>query len=138
MLGRVGKPRKKEAKGADAADEEASESGFRSHQLRAYKKEIDGLIFPQPRQIPLILPEGEEMGFCERPLRAHTAQGERVALARSEQAPVGTTVEFEVRMLRADLHLFVEEWLDYGRLRGFGQWRNSGMGRFTWREVPKA
>ena len=27
------------------------------------------------------------------------------------------------------------EWLDYGRVRGIGQWRNSGKGRFTWEEI---
>lgn len=26
----------------------------------------------------------------------------------------------------------VREWLDYGVLRGIGQWRNSGKGRFTY------
>ena len=26
----------------------------------------------------------------------------------------------------------VREWLDYGQLRGIGQWRNSGKGRFTY------
>ena len=26
----------------------------------------------------------------------------------------------------------VREWLDYGILRGIGQWRNSGKGRFTY------
>jgi hypothetical protein len=26
----------------------------------------------------------------------------------------------------------VREWLDYGKLRGLGQWRNSGKGRFSW------
>ena len=29
----------------------------------------------------------------------------------------------------------VREWLDYGKLRGLGQWRNSGKGRFEWKEV---
>ena len=24
------------------------------------------------------------------------------------------------------------EWLDYGQLRGLGQWRNSGKGRFRY------
>lgn len=28
----------------------------------------------------------------------------------------------------------VREELDYGRLRGIGQWRNSGKGRFEWEE----
>ena len=25
----------------------------------------------------------------------------------------------------------IHEWLDYGKLHGTGQWRNSGKGRFT-------
>ena len=29
----------------------------------------------------------------------------------------------------------VREWLDYGKLHGFGQWRNSGKGRFEWEEM---
>ena len=28
----------------------------------------------------------------------------------------------------------LREWLDYGRRRGIGQWRNSGKGSFEWRE----
>ena len=30
---------------------------------------------------------------------------------------------------------YVREWLDYGRLNGIGQWRNSGKGRFVWEEL---
>jgi hypothetical protein len=37
-------------------------------------------------------------------------------------------------LLDSDMKL-VREWLDYGRLRGIGQWRNSGRGRFTWEEI---
>ena len=68
-------------------------------------------------------------------LRAATAQGERVALASSETLPAGTTCEFEVQMMRDELEPLVEEWLAYGELRGFGQWRNSGKGRFTCERV---
>jgi hypothetical protein len=75
------------------------------------------------------------VGRCERPLRAQTAQGERVALASSETVPAGCTLEFTVIALREDLLDYVEEWLDYGGLRGFGQWRNSGKGCFTWELV---
>lgn len=53
--------------------------GTKSSKIKAYKKEIDGLIFVQERQIPV---------------------------------PA------------------VKEWLSYGKLRGLGQWRNSGKGRF--------
>lgn len=104
--------------------------GTKSAKLRAYKKEIDGLVFVTPRKVPLILPEGGEIGECQRPLRASTAQGERVALAHSETVPEGTTQEFEVTVLRDELEDYVREWLDYGILHGTGQWRNSGKGRF--------
>ena len=106
--------------------------GTRSKALKAYKKEIDGLVFVTPRRALLVLPEGGVMDFNTRPLRAQTAQGERVSLARSEQAPIGTTVEFEVSCLRDGLLPLVEEWLDYGKLRGLGQWRNASYGRFTY------
>lgn len=104
-----------------------------SSKLTAYKKVIDGLIFVQPRQIPVDF-DGE-MSICERPLRAQTLQGERVALASSEQIPAGAVLEFDVICLNDEHVKAVREWLDYGFLRGLGQWRNSGMGRFTWEEV---
>ena len=103
-----------------------------SSALKAYKKVIDGLIFVAPRRIPLALPDGQGLTWCERPLRAQTAQGERIALARSEQAPAGTRLEVTLDLLDPRLLGCVQEWLDYGRLRGLGQWRNSGMGRFSY------
>ena len=114
MLARVGK--------AGKANE--------SSKLKAYKKVIDGLIFPQPRQIVLHSPG--EMGVCQRPLRAQTPQGERVALAMSEELPAGTWCDMEILVLQEDLIPAIFEWLDYGALRGIGQWRNSGCGRFTY------
>ena len=104
--------------------------GFKSKKLTAFKKVIDGLIFVYPREIPLILPRGGHIGSCQRPLRAQTAQGERVALANSETVPAGTIQEFEVRMLQDSLEPLIIEWLTYGELHGTGQWRNSGKGRF--------
>ena len=98
--------------------------------IKAYKKEIDGLIFPQPRMIPIVF-DGE-IGICERPLRGQTAQGERVALASSESIPAGATMTFEIKMLYPNHEKAIREMLDYGTLRGFGQWRNSGKGRFTY------
>lgn len=100
-----------------------------SGKLSAYKKIIDGLIFPQPRMIPIHV--NGEIGDCQRPLRAQTAQGERVSLANSEEIPAGSTCEFEILLMDESLENAVLEWLDYGVLRGIGQWRNSGKGRFT-------
>ena len=104
--------------------------GTKSKNLKAFKKEIDGLVFVEPRKIPLIIPDGETVGNRQRPLRASTAQGERVALANSETVPAGTTQEFDVVLLKEDLEPLIAEWLDYGKYHGTGQWRNSGAGRF--------
>ena len=108
-------------------------SKTKSSGIKAYKKEIDGLIFVQERQIPFIYVG--DMGNCQRPLRAQTAQGERISLANSETIPAGARLEFTVECLVDSDMDAVREWFDYGRLRGLGQWRNSGKGRFTWEEI---
>ena len=105
--------------------------GTKSAKLRAFKKEIDGLVFVEPRKVPLVLPDGAAVGECQRPLRASTAQGERVALAHSETVPAGTVQEFDVVLLKEDLEPLVREWLEYGAYHGTGQWRNAGKGRFA-------
>lgn len=107
--------------------------GTRSEKIKAFKKEIDKLIFPEPRCIPILF--SGDITECQRPLRAQTMQGERVSLAISEQIPAGATVEFSIVMLSDDHEEAVREWLDYGRFSGIGQWRNSGKGRFTWEEI---
>ena len=101
--------------------------------ITAYKKVVDGLIFVKERRIPFTL--SGPMGDCQRPLRAETLQGPRVALAHSESVPEGSTLEFTILILDESLEPVVRECLDYGVLRGLGQWRNSGKGRFTWAEV---
>ena len=103
----------------------------KSKALTNYKKKIDGLIFVQPRKIPFVLPEGGEIGNCQRPLRADTPKGPRVALSNSETVPEGSTQEFDVMILKDDLEDTVREWFEYGELHGTGQWRNSGKGRFV-------
>lgn len=101
-----------------------------SAKLSAYKKIIDGLIFVQPRKISIRF-EGS-MGECQRPLRAQTMQGERVSLAKSEEIPAGATMEFDILYFDESHLPAIEEWLAYGALRGIGQWRNSGKGRFLY------
>lgn len=107
--------------------------GTEASKLKAYKKILDGLLFVGPRKIPLQL--SGPLGVCQRPLRAQTMQGERVALATSETAPAGTWILVELTMLDDGLEKFVLEALDYGALLGIGQWRNSGKGRFTWEKA---
>lgn len=106
--------------------------GSRSSEIKAYKRVIDTAIFPGPRKIRI--QGAAEIGTCQRPLRAQTMQGERVALAYSEEIPAGAFIELEVRML-SDMRELVREWLNYGELSGIGQWHNSGKGRFTWEEL---
>jgi len=105
--------------------------GTFSHGIRAYRKIIDGLVFVEPRRIPIVL-DDREIGFLERPLRAQTAQGERIALARSETVPIGASISFKLTILGAIKEAHLREWFDYGALRGLGQWRNAGYGRFTY------
>lgn len=105
-----------------------------SSKLTAYKKIIDGMIFVSPRKIPFDM-KGMNIGNCQRPLRAQTAMGERVALANSETVPAGTSIEFTIMCLSDEHEKAVIEWLDYGKYRGIGQWRNSGKGAFTYEVV---
>lgn len=108
-------------------------TGTYSSKIKAFKKEIDGLIFIKEREC-VIEPSGD-ITLCQRPLRANTPQGERVSLACSETIPVGSTTEFTVIcMVDSDEHL-IREWFDYGKYHGTGQWRNSGKGKFTWEEI---
>lgn len=103
-----------------------------SSALTAFKKEIDGLIFVFPRKIKINIPKGGRIGDLQRPLRASTAQGERITLARSETIPAGSWIDIEIDCLKDSLKDAVREWLEYGTLRGIGQWRNASYGRFKW------
>lgn len=104
-----------------------------SSKLRAYKKEINSRIFVTPKYIPL---EGIDNVYdFQRPLRAQTPMGERIALANSETVSAGVVIRFTVMALTTEDLDLVREWLDYGDLQGLGQWRNAGYGRFTWKEV---
>ena len=106
-------------------------SGTKSSKVVAYRKVIDGLVFASPREIRIHLPEGALMGVLERPLRARTAQGERVTLARSDTCPMGSRIGFTLTVLGGVSEALLREWLEYGELRGLGQWRNAGYGTFT-------
>ncbi len=104
--------------------------GTKSSKVKAYKQYIDNGIFVEPRQIVLDM-HGGLIDSCQRPLRASTPQGERVALANSETVPEGTTLEFAVICFVDEEAALIKEWLGYGRYKGLGQWRNSGKGKFT-------
>ena len=109
----------------------SAEIAKKSCKLKAFKKVIDGCIFPFPRQIPIDM-HGGQIGNLQRPLRAQTAQGERIALADSETVPEGSTIDLTIRCLDDAYDDVVIEWLNYGKYKGIGQWRNASFGRFTY------
>lgn len=108
-------------------------TGSLSSKIKAYKKEIDGLVFVNERKIPF--QNYGKIGECQRPLRGQTAQGERIALAHSETVQADSYIDLTIICLKDDMMKAVKEWLDYGKFRGLGQWRNSGKGRFEWQEI---
>lgn len=116
-------------------------SGSKSSKVKAYKKKIDLGIFvfpdaddPSSRAIKIHMTKAG-VGECQRPLRAETMQGPRVAIADSDSIEKGSWIEFDVVMLDDGDWPLVSEWLDYGKFNGLGQWRNSGKGAFVWREI---
>ena len=116
-------------------------SGSKSSKVKAYKKKIDLGIFgfpdaddPSSRAIKIHMTKAG-VGECQRPLRAETMQGPRVAIADSDSIEKGSWIEFDVVMLDDGDWPLVSEWLDYGKFNGLGQWRNSGKGAFVWHEI---
>ena len=97
-----------------------------------YKKTIDQLVFVNPR---MTIVEGTITGFLERPLRGQTMRGERISLARSEQVAAGAKCKIDITWMNKNLEPFIEQWLNYGILKGMLQWRSGGYGRFLWKKV---
>ncbi len=104
-------------------------SGTESSKIKAYKKLINGLVFPQPRKI--VIHTSGKIGSCQRPLRGQTPKGETISLANSETVPAKSYMEFEVLIFDKKYKDWILELFEYGAYRGMGQWRNSGKGRFT-------
>lgn len=107
--------------------------------LKNLQNKVTKTVFVFPRYLPLVMPEGVNFaelektdGFWnERPLRAETMQGPRVALARSEQLPAGTWFDAEINLLQGEIdEVVLRDLLRYGRFKGIGQWRNAGWGAF--------
>ncbi len=114
----------------------ASKHGDELKPWRAMKKKVDNNVFIFPRMITLGKTEPDSV--CERPLRAQTMKGERVSLTRSESIAAGTSFEIEIQVIeggpvKMDM---VKQMLDYGALKGLGQWRNAGWGRISWEVIP--
>lgn len=99
---------------------------------------IDRHLFVAPRRIyirdaatgaPLTKPDG----VVERPLRAQTAQGPRVSLARSDMVRAGRALQFRVATTWPEVFTeeLIRQLLSRGEFMGLGQWRNASHGRFT-------
>lgn len=105
---------------------------------KALRSKVNDLVFVTPRMIRLYMPlemngQAAILQFLERPLRAETAMGPRVALVRSEMLPSGTSFECGLTVLGDKISkAALEEILDYGYYCGLGQWRNGGYGRFRY------
>ena len=110
-----------------------------SAKMAAYDQKIKSLIHIYPRYITLVPPEDADeddiLKTIQRPLRRDSINGPSTALASSESMPAGTTMTFEIMLMDKTHEDAVREWLDYGRFRGFGEWRNAGYGRFEWVEL---
>lgn len=129
--------------------------GFLKEAARALKSQIgltnhvskiDNLVFIRERNIPLMR-DGSWLAnpdsVLDRPLRAMTAQGPRVAKAYSEMVEAPWYLELTIRVIensesgksKAMTMDVVEELLAYGEMKGLLQWRNGGYGSFTFEEI---
>lgn len=113
-----------------------------SSKLTGYLKRVDRDVFVFPtieeragRKIPF--ENYGEIHDCQRPLRASTPQGERVAISDSEAIDPGAQIEFDIEWFedKQMSEALICEWLDYGKYSGLLQWRNAGKGTFTWERV---
>lgn len=129
--------------------------GFLKEALTALKGQI-GVANPASKvdNYVLVLPAylrfnrggrhvSEPSEVFERPLRAMTMQGPRVSVTASEAIAPGWELTFTIRLVenqptpksKALTFEVIEEALDYGDIKGLGQWRNGQNGRFIWERV---
>lgn len=113
--------------------------------LTSYLKNITGLVFVTPHPLgdgwtdmegrpvreAIVLNDASEITYNQRPLRAQTPQGTRIALTSSEEVR-DAWIAFDVVCLGKKIgEQMLREWFTYGSLQGIGQWRSAGHGSFT-------
>jgi hypothetical protein len=117
------------------------------HGMKQPKVRLDTLLFVHPRRI-YVFRDGEVLQKAddrlERPLRAETMRGPRVALACSEMIHPGCSLEYEVEIIdllkttmnktgkKVNAKDLLDLCLQYGAYIGLGQWRNGGNGTFNY------
>lgn len=107
---------------------------------------VDNLILVEPEYIHFTRggkPVTDADEIFERTLRAMTMQGPRVSVSASEIIRPDWEIEFTLTLIANEKTAksvaltwnFIEEALNYGAIKGLGQWRNGQNGRFTWETV---
>lgn len=83
-------------------------------------------------------PNGEPAYF-QRSLRAMTAQGPRISLAKSEVVPEGAKLRFTLKVLQNSplTPEAINQLFQYGQLKGLGQWRSADYGNFIAEVMPR-
>jgi len=107
--------------------------------IKALRAKIADLVVVTPRRIHLgkMAPDG----VIERPLRAMTAQGPRVTVARSDYVAAGTELEFDLGIYpnKEVTWPVIAELFTYGSAHGgLGQFRGGGYGTFELVEPTNA
>lgn len=72
--------------------------------------------------------------YLQRSLRAKTAQGPRITIAKSEVVEAGAKLKFRLKVMKnsALTKDVLTKLFSYGEMVGLGQWRNSGWGVFSY------
>lgn len=107
---------------------------------------VDNLILVEPDYLHFTRggkPVTEADEIFERPLRAMTMQGPRVSVSASETIRPDWELEFTLTLIDNERTAksvaltweIIEEALNYGAIKGLGQWRNGQNGRFGWEIV---
>lgn len=97
--------------------------------IKNLRSKIDQHVFIEPRRIHIA---DKPSGVLERPLRAMTMQGPRVTVVRSDYVDEGMEIAFTIRLLKNKeiMANVLREVLEFGRLKGLGQFRNGSYGQF--------
>lgn len=103
--------------------------------IKNLRSKIDSYVFCFPRRIHFKR-DGKNIlkpdDVIERPLRAQTMQGPRVTLVRSDCVFAGAMLEFQLQVLDGPVSVKkIKEMLEYGKMKGLGQFRNGSYGRFV-------
>lgn len=103
--------------------------------IKQVKSKIDRFVFVFPRRLRILGEDQQGLtepdGNIQRPLRAMTAQGPRVTIAKSDYVSEDRVIIAQIHVLSS---VFTEKALrtilDYGKYSGLGQFRNGSYGRF--------